>query len=165
MSSKNSTENQSSPGPVPLPPPNRRSSFSQNPSFSTLFGSSRGSPPRVAPDPGFHRRFSWSYAPPKESSSAIDDSDEIVTSPIDEARQPTEFGRRLSNTASSIVEALGFKADESSSPRAIKTVFSKYNYVPNLARVLSNKGNKAMPNPFPPLVPHPPPPKVRYLLD
>ena len=50
-SDKNSTENHSSPGPVPLPAPNRRSSFSQNPSFSTLFGSTRGSPPRVTTDP------------------------------------------------------------------------------------------------------------------
>ena len=49
--SKNTNETQSSPGPVPLPPPNRRSSFSQNPSFSTLFGSAKGSPPRAAPDP------------------------------------------------------------------------------------------------------------------
>jgi hypothetical protein len=119
--SKNPSETQSSPGPVPLPPPNRRSSFSQNPSFSTLFGSTRGSPPRTAPDPSLHRRFSWAYAPPKESS-AIDDTDEIVTSPVDEGRRPSELGRRLSTTASSIREALGFKVDEPTSPGTMKTV-------------------------------------------
>lgn len=116
------SETQSSSGPVPLPP-NRRSSFSQNPSFSTLFGSTRGSPPRPAPDPSIQRRFSWSYPPPKESS-AIDDSDEIVASPVDEGRHPSELGRRLSTTATSIREALGFKIDECTSPSTMKTVSS-----------------------------------------
>jgi hypothetical protein len=121
--SKSQSETQSSPGPVPLPPPDRRSSFSQNPSFSTLFGSARGSPPRAAPDPSFQRRFSWSYPHPKESS-AIDDTDEITTSPVDENRRPSELGRRLSTTASSIREALGFKVDEPTSPKTMKTVIS-----------------------------------------
>jgi hypothetical protein len=107
------------PGPVPPPPPNRRSSFSQNPSFSTLFGSNKGSPPRqTAPDPTFQRRFSWSYAPPKESTSAIDDTDEIATSPV----ETSGLGRRLSTTASSLREALGFKTDEPTSPRQMTTV-------------------------------------------
>ena len=110
------------PGPVPLPPPNRRSSFSQNPSFSTLFGRQpSGSPPRAVPDPSLQRRFSWSYAPPKESS-AIDDSEE-TTSPTDD-RRGSDLGRRLSNTASSIKEALGFKSDEPTSPRTALTVFN-----------------------------------------
>lgn len=107
------------PGPVPLPPPNRRSSFSQNPSFSTLFGSNKGSPPRQTthPDPSFQRRFSWSYAPPKESS-AIDDTDEIATSPV----ESSGLGRRLSTTATSLREALGFKTDEPTSPRQMTNV-------------------------------------------
>src|SRR5271163_3034111 len=106
---KNSNETQSSPGPVGLPPPNRRSSFSQNPSISTLFSGTRGSPPRpTAPDPSLQRRFSWSYPPPKESGSAIDDSEDPAMSPIDESRRGSEmgFGRRLSTTATSIREAL-----------------------------------------------------------
>lgn len=122
MTSRNdkSTEN---PGPVPPPAPYRRASFSQNPSFSTLFSTTRGSPPRAAPDPSLSRRFSWSYPPPKESSSAIDDADEIVTSPSDDHRgSEIGLGRRLSTATSSIREALGFKADEPSSPRAMKAV-------------------------------------------
>src|SRR5271163_2999609 len=108
------------PAPAPLPPPNRRASFSQNPSFSTLFGGPKGSPPRTAPDPSLQRRFSWSYPPPKESTSAIDDGDEIATSPTDESRRGSEIGRRLSTTASSIKDALGF--GEPSSPTAMKSV-------------------------------------------
>jgi len=123
MSSRDKQQTET-PGPVPLPPPNRRSSFSQNPSFSTLFGSNRGSPPRIttAPDPAsLSRRFSWSYAPPKES--AIDDSDDLVTSPIEEGhpRTGSEFGRRLSTTATSLREALGFKVEEPGSPKGNKT--------------------------------------------
>lgn len=107
------------PGPVPLPPSNRRSSFSQNPSFQTLFGSNKGSPPRqtTGPDPNLQRRFSWSYAPPKESS-AIDDTDEIATSPV----EASGLGRRLSTTATSLREALGFKTDEPTSPRQMTNV-------------------------------------------
>jgi len=123
------------PGPVPMPvpPPNRRASFSQNPSFSTLFGSNRGSPPRPAPDPAMSlgRRFSWSYAPPpargetspSASSEAIDDSEDMVASPAEEhGRRGSEIGRRLSTTASSLREALGFKVEEPGSPKGIKTV-------------------------------------------
>src|SRR5271170_860199 len=126
MTSRNDkgTEN---PGPVPPPPPNRRASFSQNPSFSTLFGTAKGSPPRAAPDPSLSRRFSWSYPPPKESSSAIDDSDEIATSPTDERRSSEiGLGRRLSTATSSIREALGFKADEPTSPRTMKAVITSF---------------------------------------
>lgn len=115
------------PGPVPLPPPNRRSSFSQNPSFSTLFGSNKGSPPRQTthPDAAFQRRFSWSYAPPKESS-AIDDTDEIATSPV----ESSGLGRRLSTTATSLREALGFKADEPTSPRQMTNVYPLLPFIP-----------------------------------
>src|SRR5579859_7395008 len=123
MSSRDKSQTETTPGPVPLPPPNRRSSFSQNPSFSTLFGSNRGSPPRTTPDAAsLGRRFSWSYAPPKESS-AIDDSDDLVTSPTEEtSRTGSEIGRRLSTTATSLREALGFKVEEPTSPKGIKTV-------------------------------------------
>jgi hypothetical protein len=124
MSSKNQGETATTPGPVPLPPPNRRASFSQNPSFSTLFG--RGSPPRPTADPTLQRRFSWSFAPPKESSSAIDDSDDIAASPSDDgsSRRGSEtIGRRLSTTAMSLREALGFKPiDDPTSPGTLKTV-------------------------------------------
>ena len=123
MSSKNQPETNSNPGPVPLPPPNRRASFSQNPSFQTLFGSQRGSPPKAAPDPSLSRRFSWSFAPPKETTSAIDDSDDLATSPTDQGpRRGSEIGRRLSTTASSLREALGLKFDEPPSPGTARTV-------------------------------------------
>lgn len=85
----------------------------------------------TAPDPAsLGRRFSWSYAPPKES--AIDDSDDLVTSPVvDEAhaRGGSEIGRRLSTTASSFREALGFKVEEPGSPKGIKTVFLVFVFV------------------------------------
>jgi len=123
MSSKNQTEPNTTPGPVPLPP-NRRASFSQNPSFQTLFGGQRSSPPKAAPDPSLTRRFSWSWAPPpqKESSSAIDDSDDLVSSPLEDQRRGSEIGRRLSSTASTLREALGLKFDEPPSPGTGRTV-------------------------------------------
>jgi len=120
---KNITEAPSSTGPVAAP--NRRASFSQNPSFSTLFGRS---PPRASvPDPNLQRRFSWSFPPPKESSSAIDDSDDMPTSPSDGgSRRDSDigiFGRRLSTTATSLREALGMgKPDEPPSPGQMKAV-------------------------------------------
>jgi hypothetical protein len=122
--SKSSESTPSHPGPVPAPPPNRRSSFSQNPSFQTLFG--RGSPPRpTAPDPALQRRFSWSFAPPAPNTQgancAIDDSDEI-TSPTDESqRRPSDYGRRISTTASSIKDALGM-GYKSTSPGTMQPV-------------------------------------------
>ena len=167
MTSRNdkSTEN---PGPVPLPPAsNRRASFSQNPSFSTLFGTTRGSPPRAAPDPSLSRRFSWSYPPPKESSSAIDDSDEMVTSPTDDRRaSEVGLGRRLSTATSSIREALGFKADEPTSPRAMKAVIAPLICVSTLPDCVSrihfnHQGNRALILQIcPPPVPLPLLPKV-----
>jgi hypothetical protein len=130
------------PAPAPLPPPNRRASFSQNPSFSTLFGGPKGSPPRAAPDPSLQRRFSWSYPPPKESTSAIDDSDDIATSPMDDSRRGSEIGRKLSTTATSIKEALGF--GEPSSPTAMKSVSLQYHVLLIISRTHFIKGNRAL---------------------
>jgi hypothetical protein len=156
------------PGPSPLPP-NRRSSFSQNPSFSTLFGGGgavKGSPPRTSPDATFQRRFSWSYPPPKESTSAIDDSEE-PTSPTAERRDSElGLGRRLSTTASSIKEALGF-SNEPTSPRGMKTVLSPtpisaLSAFPDAdnRRIHFNRGSLVTLAPFPPPVLLPLLPKV-----
>ena len=54
---------------------------------------------------------------------------EIATSPVDESRRPSELGRRLSTTATSIREALGFKTEEPTSPRIMKTVISLFIYL------------------------------------
>jgi hypothetical protein len=112
MASPNERRSTDPHSPTDSSPPDRRLSFSHNPSFSMLFGSNRVSSPQTTTDPSLQRRVSWSYVSAKESPSVADDPNEIVTLPVDGTRRGSEIGRRLSTTANSIREALGFKIDE-----------------------------------------------------